>query len=88
MFFDTCIVYLWLVLTLCHTMPTFNNHENEAFKKLCRKMGKCWLPEFSPFPTMLYTLPTTKFNFLVTFILSSANASDLDQSEMLSFGKE
>ena len=31
------------------------------------------------------TLPKTNFNFLVTFILSSANAFNLDQPKILSF---
>ena len=43
---------------------------------------------FFPFPTMLSSLPKANFKFLVTFILSSANAFSLDQSEILSFGKE
>ena len=30
----------------------------------------------------------THFNFLIIFILSSANAFNLDQSKILSFGKE
>ena len=37
---------------------------------------------------MLSSLPKTNFNSLVTFILSSANALSLDQSKILSFGKE
>ena len=36
------------------------------------------------FPTLLKTY----FNFLDTFILSSANAFNLDQSTKVSFGKE
>ena len=46
------------------------------------------LPAFSPFPTMFSTLLKTSFNFAVTFILSSANAFNLDKSKILSFGKE
>ena len=37
---------------------------------------------------MFSTLPNTNFNFLVTFILSSAKALNLDQSKTLLFGKE
>ena len=37
---------------------------------------------FSPFPTMFSTLPDAVFSFWVTFILSSANAFNLDQSKM------
>ena len=44
-------------LTLYHTIPTFNDLENESFSKHCGKRRKCWLPAFSPFPTMLSALP-------------------------------
>ena len=37
---------------------------------------------------MFSTLPRKNFNLPVTFILSSANAFNLDQSKNLSFGKE
>ena len=37
---------------------------------------------------MFSTLPNTNFKFLVTFIFSSANASNWDRSELMSFGKE
>ena len=39
-------------------------------------------------PVMFSTLPKTNFNFSLPFILSSANAFNLDQSKILSFGKE
>ena len=60
-------------LTLYYTVSTFNNPEKESF---------------SPFPTMFFNLTQTHFNFSITFILSSANAFFLDQSENLLFGKE
>ena len=37
---------------------------------------------------MFSTLPKTNFDFSVTFILSSANALNFDQSKVLLFGKE
>ena len=37
---------------------------------------------------MFSTILKTNFNFLVKFILSSANAFSLDSSKVLSFGKE
>ena len=37
---------------------------------------------------MFSTFPKTKFKFWVLFILLSARASNLDQSRILSFGKE
>ena len=36
---------------------------------------------------MFSTLPNLNFNISLTFILSSANAFNLDQSKILSFGK-
>ena len=64
-----------------------NNPENEAFFKHCEKRRKCWQPAFSLFPTMFSTHPKGNFFFQVIFILSSANAFNLDQSKKLSFGK-
>ena len=37
---------------------------------------------------MFSTLPSTKFKFRVTFILSFEHAFNLDQSKISSFGKE
>ena len=37
---------------------------------------------------MFSTLPDTNFDFSVTFTFSSANAFSLDQSIILTFGKE
>ena len=37
---------------------------------------------------MFSSLPKTNFNSLVTFIMLSANAFNLDQSKILSFAKE
>ena len=41
-----------------------------------------------PFPTIFSTLPKPNFNFSFICILLSANAFNLDQSAILSFGKE
>ena len=73
-------------LILYHTIPTFNDPGKEA-RKHCGKRRKCWLPAFSPFPTMFSALPSTNFSFSVTFILSFASSFNLDQSKKLSFGK-
>ena len=45
---------------------------------------------FLPFPLCFLPIPNSKVNFcfLVTFVLSSAHAFNLDQSKILSFGKE
>ena len=47
----------------------------EGLWKHCRKMRKCWLPGFSPFPTVFSTLLKANFNIWVSFIFSSANVS-------------
>ena len=75
-------------VTFYHTIMTFNDLENEAFSKHSGKRRKCWLAPFSPSPTMFSTLPEPNFNFPVTFILLSSNASNLVQSKILSFDKE
>ena len=49
-----------------------------------RKLETC----IFSFPTIFYTHPKKNFCCEVAFILSSANAFNLDQSENLSFGKE
>ena len=43
---------------------------------------------FLLFSAMFSTLPETNFTFSVPFILSSASALNLNQSEKLSFGKD
>ena len=53
--------------------------------KTCQEKEK---PAFSPFPTIVSTIPKTNINFLVTFILSSASALNLGNSKILWFGKE
>ena len=60
----------------------------KAFENIVGKGEKCWLPAFSPFPTMFSTLLKTNFNFLITFILLSASSFNLDSSKVLLFGKE
>ena len=72
-------------LTFHHTILTFNDTEEAFWKHGGRR--KCWKPVFSPFPTMFPTLPISNFNFSFTFILSSANAFNMDQSKILLFGK-
>ena len=75
------------VSTLYLMIPTFN-HPEKALLKHSGKRRKCWLPAFSPFPTMFSTLSTSKTIILATFILLSANVFNLDQAEILSFGKD
>ena len=75
-------------LTLRHTIPTFNDPEKEGLENIenSGKTRKCWLPAFSPFPTIIFTLAQTNFNFSVTFILSSPNAFNLDKFKNLMVG--
>ena len=74
-------------LTHYHTFLTFNDPEEESFRKHCGERRKCWSPAFSPFPTMFSTFSKSVFYFLVTFNLSSANAFNLDQSKNFWFGE-
>ena len=53
---------------------TFNNPEEEAFRKHCGKRRKCWLPTFSPFPTIFSTLSKIEIIILPTADSSSADA--------------
>ena len=66
-------------LTHYHTIPTFDNHEKEAFRKHCGNQ------HFLLLHNVFYP---SENKFSVTFILSSANALNLDQSKILSFVKE
>ena len=75
-------------LTLSHTITTFNDPAEGPYGRHCGEKRKRWIQAFSPFPTMLSTIPWTNLKFSVTIILSSANALNLDQSKILSFGTE
>ena len=49
--------------------------KKKAFENILGKGEKCWLPAFSPFPTMFSTCPKTNYNFLVTFFFFLAHLS-------------
>ena len=66
-----------------NTIPTFK----KPFKNFWKRR-KCWLPAFSPLPTVFSTISKTKIIISNTLILLSANTSNLDQSKILSFGKK
>ena len=68
-------------LTLCHTIPTFNDPKGEDFGKHCGKTS------IFSFPTEVSTLSKREIVILATFILLSANAFNLITSKILSFGK-
>ena len=76
------------MLTLYHTIPTFNDPKEEAFGKHCGKRRKCWQPAFSSFPTVFSNLLQREIVILAILHLSSANAFNLVMSKKLSFGKE
>ena len=81
--------YSVLKKTLYHTIPTFNNPDKESFCKHCGKRRKCWLPAFSPFPSMFSTISTkTEMIILAKLNLFSANAFSLVKAKVLSSGKE
>ena len=46
------------------------------------KKRKCWQPAFSPFTTMFSIPSETNFKFTATFIFTSANAFNFDQSKI------
>ena len=77
-----------VLLTLYHTIPTFNDPKEEAFGKHCGKRRKCWQPAFSSFPTVFSNLLQREIVILAILHLSSANAFNLVMSKKLSFGKE
>ena len=73
-------------LTLYQVITTFNNPKEGGFWKYFGKKGEnAGNQHFLLFPKCF--LPFN-FNSLVTFILSSANAFNLDQSEIKLFGTE
>ena len=55
-------------LPVYHTIPTLNDTGEEAFRKYYGKRRKCWLPAFSPFPTMFST--RLKTNFIIRHYLN------------------
>ena len=78
-------------VTLYLTIPTFNDIEKKkAFENLVGKGENAGNQHFLLFPKMFTSLQKANldFFFLFTFILSSANALNLDQYKILSFGKE
>ena len=52
--------------------------ERTSMKTLLDKEKRLFKPAFSPLPTIFSTPSNTNFNFSATFILSSANALNLD----------
>ena len=56
----------WLILY--PTIATVKVNKKEDFGKKCWKRRKCWIPAFSPFPTMLSILAqTTQYTLHIVF---------------------
>ena len=59
-----------MFLTLYHTIPTFNDHEDGSSRQHFEKRRKCCLPAFSTCPKLFSFISIANLNFSVTFILS------------------
>ena len=76
-------------LTLYQTILTFKDPKRRAFENIVGKGENAGYQHFLFFPQCLFSVcPKSKFNFSFQFILSSANAFNLNQSKIFSFGKE
>ena len=78
-------------LTLYHTIPTFNDPEEKKkpSKKIVEKGENAGNKHFLLFPQCFQPYPSKNKNHHFSyFILSSANAFNLEQSRMLLYGKE
>ena len=71
------------MLTLHHKIPTFKYPRKEAYWNHFGKRRKCWLPGFSPFPTLFSILSNSKFLFWLAFILSPTNTFNFIRSNIL-----
>ena len=60
----------------------------KSFENIVGKAENAGNQHFLLFPKMFSTLPNPNFNFSVSFILSPANAFNLDQSTILLIDKE
>ena len=76
-----------VILSLYHTILTYNNPKKQDFGKHCWKRRKCWFPAFSPFPTMFSLLSKGETISLAKLNMMSANASSLVQYKILSFSR-
>ena len=62
--------------------------KKEPFENNLEKGENTVYQHFLLFPNCFRNLPKRNFNVLATYILSSANALNLEQSEILPFDKE
>ena len=76
-------------LRLYHTIPTFHDPERQSLSKTLWEKGEnAGNLHFSFPPTMFSIVSRTKFNFSVSFILSSANAFSSVKSNIVWLGTE
>ena len=75
-------------LTLYHTILTFNNIEKEEFRKTLLEKEKMLVTSIFSFSQNVFYPSLNKFQFFHSHFFSSANAFNLDQFKVLSFGKE
>ena len=80
----TGIHHMFNTLTLYHTVPAFSHPIEKAFSKQGGLRRKCWLPAFSPFPTMFSA--HLKKNFRRAYF-DVCKCLNVDQSLNLLFGK-
>ena len=77
------------LLALYHTITTFNDPTlyKEPFENIIGKGENAGDQHFLLFPQRFLSFPK-QISIFESFILSSANPFNLDQSKVLSFGKE
>ena len=73
-------------LILYLTFATVKESEKEDFGKHCWKRGKCWIPAFSPFPTMLSILAQTT-QYMLHIVFGQQMHSTLTNLEFYSMEK-
>ena len=77
------------MLAFYHTIRTFNDLVRESpFENIVGKGDDAGNQQFLLFPQGFLPFPDQTSIFSVTFVLSSVNAFNLDQSTILLFGKE
>ena len=67
------LMQLFTILTLYHTILTFNDPEEEDFENIVEKGENAGNQHFLLFPQCFLPFLPKKFNFSATFILLSAN---------------
>ena len=82
---NVCSKSIFCIITLYHTIPTFDNPKRASFQKhrgkrrLWKTVGKAENAGINP---------SKREIIILTFNLSSANAFNLDQAKILLFGKK